>query len=370
MSRRHVWRELMQRRSHACVETLAKLRVDLSQRTHAPVTAPEPTAAAAPAADVAPAAAAAASKPSQSGLYEAIKLEQWMKEERREREAKVTAELKALDDEIAALRTKRRRIEYETNVAKATREAKEKGVPVPYIAPPDSPSPKQPAAAASATTAATPLSAAPAQPRPRPRPASTGPSRPTHIHPPTGSRASTAHARPQQATRPFRPPTAASYGVARGPARPPGSASAPPAHAVRPVASSATAPTSAAAQFSAPAFASMPPTMPSDEAHRRAVMLLEMHKHQGPTHTSTANARGGGGNRRPHAPAVATGAAGAASAAPHSMPSIRPPGGAVRPQAVRPQAVPAGAVKRAAPPVAGQEHKKAKLQMPRKTVDL
>lgn len=110
MSRRHVWRELMQRRAHSCVETLAQLRVDLSQRTHAVSAPPVATASDGP--------ESAAAKASNSGLYEAIKLEQWMKEDRREREAKAEAELKALDDEIAAVRMKRRQIEYETHVAK------------------------------------------------------------------------------------------------------------------------------------------------------------------------------------------------------------------------------------------------------------
>lgn len=118
MSRKHVWRELMQRRAHACVETLAKLRVDLSERTHAAVAPPVASAAVAPLVAPAGAEAPGVAKASQSGLYEAIKLEQWMKEERREREAKVSAELKSLDDEIAAIRTKRRRLEYETKVAK------------------------------------------------------------------------------------------------------------------------------------------------------------------------------------------------------------------------------------------------------------
>lgn len=110
MSRRHVWRELMQRRAHTCVETLAKLRVDLSERTHAASAPPVATASDEP--------HTASAKASHSGLYEAIKLEQWMKEDRREREAKAEAEVKALDDEITAVRMKKRRIEYETKVAK------------------------------------------------------------------------------------------------------------------------------------------------------------------------------------------------------------------------------------------------------------
>lgn len=110
MSRRHVWREIMQRRAHTCVETLAKLRVDLSERTHAASVPPVATASDEPQNSTA--------KASHSGLYEAIKLEQWMKEDRRELEAKAEAEVKALDDQIAAIRMKTRRIEYETKVAK------------------------------------------------------------------------------------------------------------------------------------------------------------------------------------------------------------------------------------------------------------
>lgn len=96
------------------------------------------------------------------------------------------------------------------------------------------------------------------------------------------------------------------------------------------------------------------------------MMLLEMHKHQGPTTTASSGGRAAAATRRPHAVAHSVGPPAAA----HAMPSIRPPAAAgVRPTAVRPHAVPAG-VKRPAPAVAGQEPKKAKLQLPRKTVDL